>query len=204
MIDFSIVIQAGGQSSRMGQDKGLVTFGGSTLVEFVLSQVHHYKTESFIISNNVQSYSNFGVPVYPDVIPDIGALGGVYSALYHAKTEYILLLAVDMPFVNSTLLDYLLESAEGYDVVIPQISDDGFLEPFRAVYSRNCLKPIRKMIDQGKRRVISFFDLVRVKAVEQEQVRALDPEGRSFFNVNTPADLAKAKTWLEDKSKKNE
>lgn len=181
----------------MGRDKGLVPFGDGTLLEYLLSQLHGYQRDIFIISNNVEAYERFGLPVYPDVIPDIGALGGVYSALYHAETPYILLLAVDMPFMNRDLFDYLLQSADGHDVVIPKISEKGFLEPFRAVYSRQCIAPIKQMIDAGKRRVISFFDLVSVRVIEREVIEQFDPEGRAFFNVNTPEDLEKARTWLE-------
>jgi len=198
MIDFSIVIQAGGQSTRMGRDKGLVPFANGTLLEFILSQVEAYKRDTFIISNQVKDYLQFGLPVYSDVIPGIGALGGVYSALYHAQTEYVLLLAVDMPFLNRKLLDYLLEEANGKDVAIPKVSDKGFLEPFRAVYSRRCLEPIQKMIDNGNRRVISFFDLVTVRVIEPDEIKLFDPQFVSFFNLNTPEDLEKAREMLDN------
>jgi molybdopterin-guanine dinucleotide biosynthesis protein A len=196
MIDYSIVIQAGGKSTRMGRDKGLVSFGAGTLVEYILSQVEELHQDTFIISNQMESYANFGVPVYGDVIHGIGALGGVYTALYHAKTDYVLLLAVDMPFVNLNFLKFLLQSAEGYDVAIPQVSEGGFLEPFRAVYSRQCLMPIKNMIDQGKRKVISFFDLVSVNYISPAEIQQFDLDGRTFFNLNTPEDLEKARVWL--------
>lgn len=198
MIDFSIVIQAGGQSTRMGRDKGLVSFGRGTLLEHILSQLQGYKRDTFIISNNIEDYTRFGLAVYADVITGIGALGGVYSALYYAKTDYILLLAVDMPFVNLDLLNYLLEEASGYDVVIPKVSERGFLEPFRAVYSRRCLAPIKQKIDAGQRKVISFFDLVSVNVIEPEELARYDPEGETFFNLNTPEDLEKARTMLDE------
>ena len=197
MIDFSIVIQAGGQSTRMGRDKGLVPFGNGTLLEFILSQVESYKRDVFIISNQVEDYLQFGLPVYSDVIPGIGALGGVYSALYHAQTEYVLLLAVDMPFVNPALVEYLLQSAQGHDVVIPKVSEKGFLEPFRAVYSRRCLDAIKQKIDNGNRRVISFFEMVSVRVIEPDEIKLFDPQGVSFFNLNTPEDLEKARAMLD-------
>jgi molybdopterin-guanine dinucleotide biosynthesis protein A len=153
----------------------------------------------FIISNQVEDYLQFGLPVYPDVIPGVGALGGVYSALYHAKTEYVLLLAVDMPFIELALLDYLLRTAQGFDVAIPKVSDKGFLEPFRAVYSRRCLFSIKKMIAAGKRRVISFFEDVSVRVIEPEEIEKFDPQGISFFNLNTPEDLEKARAMLDKK-----
>ena len=197
MIETTVVIQAGGQSSRMGQDKGLVSFGPATLLEYILAQVSTIGQDLFIISNNLEAYTDFGYPVYPDVIPGIGALGGVYSALHYAKTDYILLLAVDMPFVNQDLAKYLISLASDYDVVIPKLSTKGYLEPFRAVYSRKCLVPIKQMIDKDERKVISFFDLVRVRMVEPEEVYPFDPEGKTFLNVNTPTELEKARKILE-------
>ena len=198
MVETTIVIQAGGKSSRMGRDKGLVSFGKGTLLEFILAQVEDISKEKFIISNNLEAYSGFGLPVYPDVIPEIGALGGVYSALYHAKTDNILLLAVDMPFVNQDLIRYLLRLAEDADVVIPRMAGTGYLEPFRAIYSRRCLEPIKQMIDAGERKVISFFDLVKVRNVEQEEIAQYDPEGKTFMNVNTPQELENALKLLEE------
>lgn len=176
----------------MGRDKGLIPFGDGTLLEFILDQAYGLGQENFIVSNNVKAYSQFGLPVYSDVIPGIGALGGVYSALYHAKAERILLLAVDMPFVNRDLMGYLIQLAQDADVVIPKLAGRGFLEPFRAVYSRRCMEPVKQMIDAGERKVISFFDLVNVREVEQDEIGRFDPEGKTFFNVNTPEDLAKA------------
>jgi molybdopterin-guanine dinucleotide biosynthesis protein A len=196
MIDYSLVIQAGGQSTRMGQDKGLIPFGDGMLLEYILSQLKSCNRETYIISNNEEEYQIFGLPIFGDVIPGVGALGGVYSALYYAKTEYILLLAVDMPFINLDLLNYLVRIADNYDVVIPKVSKKGFLEPFRAVYSRRCLPPIQNMIVAGERKVISFFDSVSVRYVEVEEIQEVDPEGRTFFNINTPEDLEKARAWL--------
>jgi len=192
MENYSIVIQAGGRSSRMGQDKGLMEFGKDKLVGFILGQVAGLGEKNFIVSNQPQGYREFGLPVYSDIYPDIGALGGFHTVLSHLETDFAVVLACDMPFVNRELLLYLLSFADEYDIVIPRLVEFGFAEPFRAVYSKNCLPAIEKAIAQKKRRVISFFDDMKVRYVGAEEIHRFDPEERTFFNVNTPEDLKEA------------
>ncbi|KAA3648360.1 MAG: molybdenum cofactor guanylyltransferase [Chloroflexi bacterium] len=196
-MELSIVLQAGGKSSRMGQDKGLLDFGGVSLAQFILEQVDGLGAETIIISNQPEAYQQFGLPVYPDVYPDIGALGGLYSAIYHAKFEYCLLLACDMPFVSRPLVEHLISLAPDYDAVIPRLEPKEFAEPFRAVYKKSCLKPIEGAIKSGQRRVISFFDEVDIRFVDQPEIESIDPQGRSFFNINTPEDLEHARSMLK-------
>ena len=192
MVKYSIVIQAGGRSSRMGQDKGLMQFGNKKLVGFILEQVAGLGENNFIVSNQPQDYLEFGLPVHTDIYPDIGALGGFYTALSYLETEFVVVLACDMPFVNRKLLLHLLSLADEHDIVIPRLVDTEYAEPFRAVYSKRCLPAIEKAIAQKKRRVISFFDDMRVRYVEADEIHQFDPEERSFFNVNTPEDLKEA------------
>lgn len=188
-MEYSIAIQAGGQSSRMGQDKGLIQFGEMPLVEYIYHQVSGMGSDVFIVSNHPTGYLQFGLPVYEDIYKDIGALGGIYTVLSHSKTEKVLIIACDMPFVNTDILNYLLSFAPLYDVVVPRIDPKGFVEPFKAVYSKSCLWAIEKSIKANKRRVISFFDEVSVKYIEREELAPMDPDFTSFMNVNTPEEL---------------
>ena len=176
----------------MGQDKGLLPFGNDKLVGFILRQVVGLGEHNFIVSNRPQDYLEFGLPVYPDILSDIGALGGFHTVLSHLETEFAVVLACDMPFVNRELLLYLLSLARKHDIVIPRLVDGEFAEPFRAIYSKSCLPAIERAIAQNKRRVISFFDEVNVRYVSADEIHRFDPEERSFFNVNTPDDLKEA------------
>ena len=176
----------------MGQDKGLLQFGKDKLVGFILRQVDGLGENNYIVSNQPHDYLEFGLPVYPDILPDIGALGGFYTALSRLETEFAVVLACDMPFVNRDLLLYLLSLADEHDIVIPRLVDGEFAEPFRAVYSKGCLPAIERAIAQNKRRVISFFENMNVRYVTADEIHRFDPEERSFFNVNTPEDLNEA------------
>ncbi|MFQ5409716.1 MAG: molybdenum cofactor guanylyltransferase [Anaerolineales bacterium] len=198
MLDLTVVIQAGGRSTRMGRDKGLVPFLGAPLMQTILDQVVGLGRETIIISNRPADYRRFGLPVYPDVFQDVGALGGLHAAIFHAREPYCLVLACDMPFINRPLLDHLLALAADFDAVIPRLQPpEGrrgkvFAEPFRAVYNKTCLAPIAQAIETGERRVISFFNAVNIRFVEREEIEHFDPDARSFFNVNTPDELAEA------------
>ena len=189
MSKLSVVIQAGGKSTRMGQDKGLMPFLNTTMIQYILQQVAEMGEETIIISNNVENYKDLGYPVYPDVIPNWGALGGLYSALFHASYKTVLLLACDMPIIKTALLQHLISLSGEYDAVIPRLNSSEFAEPFRAVYKKSCLGPIMSAINAGQRRVISFFEEVDIRFVERKEVLVFDPDLVSFMNANTPKDI---------------
>lgn len=198
MNKLSVVIQAGGRSSRMGQDKGLLPFQGTTLTQYILNQVEGYGDETFIISNQPEQYAQFGVPIHTDAIPGYGALGGIYSALYHSSNEQCLILACDMPFIIKPLLDHLVGVAEGYDAVIPRIDPDQLAEPFRAVYRKTCLPVVKFRMEANELKVSDFLEDVNVRFVENKEIQQFDPSLRTFFNVNTPEDLKLAEKMAED------
>lgn len=189
---YSIAIQAGGKSSRMGQDKGLLDFGGTPLVKYIYNQIKDQSDDIFIVSNTPDQYKQFGLPVFQDVFMDIGALGGVHTVLSYTKTDFALILACDMPFVNPKVIDILLSYTTDFDVIVPRIHPKGYVEPFKAIYSKRCLPAVEAAIKAGERRVISFFDDVKVMYVERAEILPVDPDLASFMNVNTPEDLAAA------------
>ena len=198
MHDFSIVLQAGGKSSRMGADKALVPFRGTILLGYILKQVRTLSDDLILISNRPADYARFGLPVFSDVYPDWGALGGLHAAIYHAPRDLCLVLACDMPFVNQAFLLHLLAESAGYDAVIPRLGPDRLAEPFRAVYRKSCLAPIEAAIAAGRRRANSFFEEVSARFVDENEILSFDPDLRTFFNVNTPEDLEIAERMASD------
>jgi molybdenum cofactor guanylyltransferase len=188
--NLSVVILAGGQSSRMGTDKSFVQVGGRPVIERIVGQLGDYGAETILITNKPDAYRYLGLPMFGDLLPGKGALGGLYTAVTYASRPHALVVACDMPFVNERLLDHLTELAPQHDAVVPRL--DGEAEPFRAVYSRACLGAMRAALDLGKMRVISWFGDMRVRFVEAAEVAQFDPQRLTFFNVNTPEDLARA------------
>lgn len=193
----TIAIQAGGRSSRMGRDKAHIPLGGKPIIEHLLQRVDGLADEILVTTNNPQAYEYLGLPMVSDIeTPGGGALNGLYTALFYAHGETILVLACDMPFVNRPLLAHMLQHSSQADIVVPHHA--GGFEPLHAVYrKRSCLPAIETALAQGEKRMISFFPSVDVLSIKSIDLSRLDPDGLSFFNVNTPEDLAKAEELIK-------
>jgi len=189
------LILAGGASSRMGRNKALLELEGRKLVERVLSALEPLTDEILIVSNQPEPYRFLERPIIPDIQPGYGPLMGLYSGLKAARGDLALLVAVDMPFLSSDFLRHLISLAPGYDVVIPHAHER--LHPLCAVYRREtCLPAIEGAIARGQRRLISFHPEVRVRQVDEAELRSISPDLRDLINVNTPEELAAAQALL--------
>jgi molybdopterin-guanine dinucleotide biosynthesis protein A len=187
----TIAIQSGGQSRRMQRDKGLVPLNGRPLIEHLLERVRPLGDEILITTNQPQDYAYLGLPMAADETPGAGALAGLHTALKAALGERVLVLACDMPFVNVPLLKHLLELSVDVDIVVPRWQD--ILQTLHAVYRRSaCLPAIEQVLEQGLKRVISFYPQVEVRDISEQEILRFDPGGLSFFNVNTPEELQEA------------
>ncbi len=204
MTGFSVVINAGGKSSRMGMDKAFADIGGKRMIERIIEQTAGLG-DQIIVTNTPEQYAFLGLPMVSDVLPDKGALGGVYTCIHAATQPYALVTACDLPFVNRPLLEYMMTLALGFDAVVPRIRPLNAepdakpeAEPLRAVYSKACLEPIRRAFDAGKMRVISFFPEVRLRWVEEGEIKKFDPELLTFLNCNTLEELEMVRRiWKE-------
>ena len=131
--------------------------------------------------------------VAPDLYAEGGSLGGIYSGLFAALGDYGLAVATDMPFLSVRLLRWMVEQPRDYDVLVPVREEP---EPLHAIYSKACLEPMRRKLEAGRLKITGFFEDVRVQYVEAVTLAELDPDGLSFFNVNTPEDLERARSVL--------
>jgi molybdopterin-guanine dinucleotide biosynthesis protein A len=193
----TLAIQAGGESRRMGQDKALLPLLGKPLVARVLSSLSTLADEILVTTNRPEDFRFLDVPLYTDKYPGTGALGGLYTALEAAGQPLVAVVACDMPFASADLLifarDRLLSS--GADVAIPR-SEEGF-EPFHAVYRRDtCLPAVKKALEAGERRLISWFPDVTVSPILPEEWLPYDPDLLAFWNLNTPDDFQQAEQWI--------
>jgi molybdopterin-guanine dinucleotide biosynthesis protein A len=132
-----------------------------------------------------------------DVYPGKGSLGGIYTAIHTARYSHCLVVACDMPFLNTDLLRYLVDLSPGFDVVVPRIEQ--FPETMHAVYGKGCLEPIKRRLLADELKIIGFFDDVRVRYVERDDVARFDSTFRSFLNVNTPDDWEHVRGMEEGK-----
>ena len=185
----SAAIMAGGKSKRMGQDKAWIELDGEPLIRRVATVLAQVADEVIVVANDPK-YATLGLRVVPDRFPDGGALGGIATGVGAATHDRVLVAACDMPFLLAEVWRVLLDHRPAADVVIPKIG--GEFETLHALYTKACLAPMERSLAAGKLRVISFFDDVRVQAIEEPELRVADPTLRSFTNVNTPEELARA------------
>lgn len=191
------VILAGGQASRYGgRPKGLERVHGARVIDRVATVLGAVTDSLLLIANDPDAALWLpGVRVAGDVRPGIGSLGGIHAALVHAGSA-VIVVAWDMPFVPEGLLAELRALGEDADVVAPESgSSRRGLEPLCAYYSPTCIAPIERSIDADDRRVIGFFEQVRVVRLPAEDVRRYGDPDRLFMNVNTPGELALAEQY---------
>jgi molybdopterin-guanine dinucleotide biosynthesis protein A len=180
---------AGGKSRRFGRDKALYPVDGVPLIERVLSVLGEVFTEIAIIADDNDRFSGLGIPCHTDIVKGWGPLGGIYTALHHARPGGCFVVACDMPFLSASLIRGMSELMEGNDVVIPYLG--GNYEALHAFYSPNCLPAARRSIDRGERRVVHFFDDVMVRRVEAGWITRIADPARVFININYLDDLEK-------------
>jgi len=189
----SVVIQAGGQSSRMGQDKALKLFLGRPLIRRVIERMQPIADEVLITTNRPEDYGFLNLPLFTDLKPGRGALGGLYTALFSAKHSSVAVAACDMPFANAELFKAACEIMvkEKADIVIAR-TEEGY-EPLHAVYRREtCIPAIETAIASDKWRMDAWFPQVKLRLLTPEEIKRYDPNGSAFLNINTPEDFAKA------------
>jgi molybdopterin-guanine dinucleotide biosynthesis protein A len=188
------VVLAGGKSSRMGQNKALMTLGGKRLVDRVAAVMRNVFDTLLMVTNTPEVYADLGVPMVQDVWPDKGSLGGIYSAIHHVNTPYCLVVACDMPFLQAAMLHYLITQMSDYDVVVPDVL--GELQTLHAIYSKACLQPIARCLAMDRLRIAGFFPDVRVRTVTASELQPYDPALLAFQNLNTPEEFQAAEQRL--------
>jgi molybdopterin-guanine dinucleotide biosynthesis protein A len=194
-LDISCIVLAGGKSTRLGHDKILEQFGDTSLLELVISRIDPLGKEIIIVTAKERTFTQLAsrpkIKIVSDIFPGQGSLGGIYTGLVNSNSFYNLVVAADMPFLNVNLLRSMIEMADGYDFVLPRVN--GLFEPLHAVYSRDCIPPIERILNQGKKVIIELFNYVRVRYVETDEIDRFDPQHLSFFNINTPQELERAR-----------
>lgn len=181
----------------MGQNKALLSLvpGGPPVVRLAVERLREVTDTILLVGSDPAPYASLGLPQAPDVFPDSGSLGGIYSGLAAAPTQHTLVIACDMPFLNTELLRYMSALPRDYDVLIPVLEEP---EPLHAIYSKSCLPWMEERLRAGRYKIIGWFDKAHVREIDVDTVRRFDPGLRSFFNMNTPEEWERAKAMLEE------
>lgn len=185
------IILAGGKNSRMGAEKALLKVGPYFIIERISGVLRKLVDEILVVAGQPEKYAAYGDRVVSDIITGRGPLGGIHAGLVHAAYPRVLVTACDMPFTSAGLVRLIMDSAAGYDVVVPRYR--GYPEPLFALYGKSCTGVIERQLAGGRNKITAFYGLVRVRYLEEHEMVAVEPcLERVFFNVNTPGDLEKA------------
>jgi molybdopterin-guanine dinucleotide biosynthesis protein A len=179
------IILAGGSGSRIGgRDKAFLTIDGESFIERKIRQLTPMFGEIIVVVREADAYRRLPARIIEDQIPGQGPLMGLYSGLCASSSDINFVTTVDSPFMSHPLAAWLVEEISCCDAHVPR--HGGYIEPLFAAYRRSCIPSIEKSLPL--RRVISFYRHVRVKYAEEEIIRSLDPEHRSFLNINLKKD----------------
>jgi molybdopterin-guanine dinucleotide biosynthesis protein A len=187
------IILAGGKNLRMGKNKALLEVGGERIIDRTKNLFLELFDEVLLVTNSFLDYLDLNLRMVADLHPGKGALGGIYTGLFHASHTHAFVAACDMPFLNKDLIRHLIDLSLGYDIVIPKTQDG--LQPLHAIYSRKCLPFMEDLIREDNLKIIDFFHRVKKREVPTEEILPLDPSLASFLNVNTPEELARIKDY---------
>jgi len=195
-IEVTGVLLAGGKSRRMGEDKRHLVVGEQTLLERGLAVLQSTFREVLVVIAQDSPPLGVDARVVRDLVPDCGSLGGLYTGLMQATTPYIFVVACDMPFLNQPVIAQFTSRTVIADIVMAKL--DGRLHPMHALYSKRCVPALEEMIRARQlkiQEIVSELSL-RVRYVTEADLLTIDPSGRSFYNVNTMADLEAARSLL--------
>jgi molybdopterin-guanine dinucleotide biosynthesis protein A len=190
------VVLAGGRATRYdGKPKALELIGGVTIADRAIRALRQVAERVVLVANEPETYRPLGLETRPDLLPGLGALGGIHTAVaWAAEAGYrgALVTACDMPFLSAALLARLAEGAEEEEAVLPESDSRRGLEPLCAFYGSGCRPAIESAIARDDLRVVSFFPDVRVRTLAAAEVVRFGDPALLFLNVNTPADYRRA------------
>jgi len=189
-------VLTGGGSRRMGEDKALLPLGGQPLALRMAGVVRQVCGNVTLVGER-QKYASLGCEVVADELSGNGPLGGIHAALAHSDAAWNLIAGCDMPFLTADFLGRLLAIAweADADAVVPESPPSGY-EPLCAVYARRCLPVVEDALRQGQRKVAGVFGRLRLRLVTRPEWQEYDPDGRLFWNLNTPEEYRRAAAEL--------
>lgn len=184
-------VLAGGQSRRMGQDKAQIPWDHVTLLSHAYKRLKQVASTVFVVGN--PGKANAEVAVLPDIFPSQGPLAGLHSALHHTRTDWNLILAVDLPLVPVALLRFLVGFREAIPVIAVAPRVGGRIQPLCAAYHRSLIRDIDQRLQEGNVSIHHLLENVNSRIIEEQELLAAGFSGEMLLNVNTPEDLEQAR-----------
>ena len=193
--DVTGIVLAGGAGRRMGAPKPLLRLGDKTLVEHVIAAIEPLVSGVIVVTNDAEAMAFLGLPTVGDAEPGRGPLMGLYSGLLACSTPFALVVACDAPFLSPELLEALIARRQPDAMTLP--ATERGPQPMPGLYPKTITSEIASLLEGGRAAMRDLVAAGPVELLSAEDVRALDPEGRSFKDLDTPEDLAAAQALLE-------
>jgi molybdenum cofactor guanylyltransferase len=186
------IILAGGKSSRMGQNKALLTIEGATVIERIAHELTKITDQLLIVTNTFRDFEFLGIPMVEDMQKGKGPIAGIHAGLTATTTNANLIVACDMPFISSSLGDFLLTGLDEYQAVIPELG--GQLHPLYGAYRKDALQVVTNALTNNQLRIRSVLEQLNVQVVTEEllQRKKIMIKETAMFNMNDPKEYEKA------------
>jgi molybdopterin-guanine dinucleotide biosynthesis protein A len=202
----SAIVLAGGISSRFGLDKGILRLDRKPLIKYVVSAIGPIVDETIVVTNSSERAKRYAKYIPAEVkfafdsSKTRSPLIGAYSGFRSAKGEYSLLLPFDTPFISPEVILLLFDLCQSKTAVIPRWPNYN-IEPLHSVYkTKAALRASKTAMDEGKWNMRAMIEKLQgVRYVSTMVIQQLDPELRTFFNINTPSDLKQADSVVKSK-----
>jgi molybdopterin-guanine dinucleotide biosynthesis protein A len=180
-MNLTAIILAGGKSSRMGKDKGLMLFEGQPMIQYILNTIKPLVRNVIIISNQ-KGYDVFNYPVYQDLIKNQGPLAGIATGLHHSTTDKNVVLSCDVPFITSKVMEELIDNCEGFDGVI--CGHKGRSHQLIGIYDKSCKELFNRELADGQRKVKLAIKKLNFKTINMNHI-----DDKVFYNINSKDDI---------------
>lgn len=194
-LPFSIAILAGGHSRRMGRNKALISVGGKSILARVIDSLSHLSDDLYLVTNTPETYQTFNLPMVSDIIPNMAALGGIFTAISYAKHAWVFVVACDMPMLNSRVINGMATYRQGVDIVTP--CWDKHPDALHSFYAKSCLPAIENQLGTKQLKAIGYFNEMKVRYLSTSELQQYAGNSNFLMNINTPEDLARVEKILE-------
>jgi molybdopterin-guanine dinucleotide biosynthesis protein A len=191
------VILSGGLANRYdGTEKALLRVGGERILDRIYALYRQLFDEIILVTNNPGKFLEWDLLIVSDLFPIRSSLTGIHAGLFYMSNPYGFISACDTPFLKKEIIETIINKIEAQiDIVMPETSA-GF-EPLCAAYSKRCLEAARNHLEREKLKITKTFRKSRIKTISEKALRKIDPELRSFFNINTPEDFMRAQEMVK-------
>lgn len=195
------VILAGGENKRFdGKNKAFLQLGEKRIIDRLMDAYSRLFDDIVVVTNDPAMYVDIDAFIVTDHYDARSSLNGLHAGLFAAAHEYAFFTACDTPFIKERLIRHLLSAIEKkVDIVLPSTAT-GY-EPLFAAYKKSCLPAMEWQLENNLVKISGLFRKMRVKRVDESELRDVDPDLVSFFNVNRPDDLLKAEELLKEKNR---